>query len=41
MPTSAPEPNATGNTGFIESLVGGLSEEAFSGVGTGGQCELN
>ncbi|KAF2175885.1 hypothetical protein K469DRAFT_683357 [Zopfia rhizophila CBS 207.26] len=41
MPTSAPGPNATGNTGFVESLVGGLSGEAFIGIGTGGQCELS
>jgi len=47
IPTSAPGPNATGNTGFIESLVGGLKlegeveMETFHGVGTGGQCELS
>lgn len=41
MPTSAPGPNATGNTGFVEVIVGGLAGEAFSGIGTGGQCELS
>lgn len=40
IPTSAPGPNATGNTGFIERVVGGLDGEAFTGIGTGGQCQL-
>ncbi|KAH6867728.1 hypothetical protein B0T10DRAFT_596942 [Thelonectria olida] len=40
MPTSAPGPNATGNTGFVESVVGGLDGEAHRGIGTGGQCQL-
>lgn len=40
MSTSAPGPNGTGNTGFIESVVGGCNGESFQGVGTGGQCEL-
>ncbi|CAN9186010.1 unnamed protein product [Alternaria alternata] len=41
LPTSAPGPNATGNTGFIESLEGGSQGESFNGVGTGGQCQLS
>ncbi|CAG8958685.1 hypothetical protein HYFRA_00011527 [Hymenoscyphus fraxineus] len=50
IPTSAPGPNATGNTGFVESVVGGVNlrregvereHETFEGVGTGGQCELS
>ncbi|OAQ95891.1 hypothetical protein LLEC1_01630 [Akanthomyces lecanii] len=40
IPTSAPGPKATGNTGFIERVVGGLDGEAFTGIGTGGQCQL-
>jgi hypothetical protein len=41
LPTSAPGPNATGNTGFIEGVVGGTSGETFNGIGTGGQCQLS
>lgn len=40
MPTSTPGPNGTGNTGFVEAVVGGGEGERFQGVGTGGQCEL-
>ncbi|CZR48702.1 uncharacterized protein FPRO_03977 [Fusarium proliferatum ET1] len=40
-PTSAPGPEGTGNTGFVESVIGGADEEAFIGVGTGGQCQLS
>ncbi|KAJ4030478.1 hypothetical protein NW761_000119 [Fusarium oxysporum] len=40
-PTSAPGPEGTGNTGFVESVIGGADEEAYFGVGTGGQCQLN
>ncbi|KAF4496751.1 hypothetical protein FAGAP_7102 [Fusarium agapanthi] len=32
-PTSAPGPEGTGNTGFIESVIGGADEEAYSGLG--------
>ena len=41
MPTSAPGPNGTGNTGFVELVIGGLDGEVYQGVGTGGQCELS
>ncbi|KAF5247337.1 hypothetical protein FANTH_6428 [Fusarium anthophilum] len=40
-PTSAPGPDGTGNTGFVESVIGGANKEAFFGVGTGGQCQLS
>ncbi|EFR01670.1 hypothetical protein MGYG_04673 [Nannizzia gypsea CBS 118893] len=40
IPTSGPGPAATGNTGFIESVLGGMDRESYRGVGTGGQCEL-
>ncbi|KLO99473.1 uncharacterized protein FFB20_03036 [Fusarium fujikuroi] len=40
-PTSAPGPEGTGNTGFIESVIGGADEEAYFGVGIGGQCQLS
>ena len=41
MPTSAPGPNGTGNTGFVEHVTGGLVGEDYQGVGLGGQCELS
>ncbi|KAF4335576.1 hypothetical protein FBEOM_10576 [Fusarium beomiforme] len=40
-PTSAPGPEGTGNTGFIESVIGGANEEAYLGVGLAGQCQLS
>ncbi|KAI3319166.1 hypothetical protein HD806DRAFT_295441 [Xylariaceae sp. AK1471] len=40
MPTSAPGPNGTGNTGFVEHIKGGLEGEQYQGVALGGQCEL-
>ncbi|GAW20891.1 hypothetical protein ANO14919_104040 [Xylariales sp. No.14919] len=41
IPTSAPGPNGTGNTGFVEHIRGGLNAEDYQGVGLGGQCELS
>ena len=47
MPTSAPGPNGTGNSGFLDSLRGGLvagedgeGGEIFEGCGGSGQVEL-
>ncbi|KAJ5188375.1 hypothetical protein N7491_004700 [Penicillium cf. griseofulvum] len=41
MPTSAPGPQATGNTGFLEAASGGLDgETCFKGCGGGGQVQL-
>lgn len=39
--TSAPGPNSTGNSGFVEAVVGGMVDREYHGVGTGGQCELS
>lgn len=40
-PTSAPGVNGTGNSGFVEKVVGGEDErERFEGSGGGGQAEL-
>lgn len=41
MPTSAPGPNATGNSGFLEAISGGGKDEQFAhGCGGGGQVQL-
>ncbi|KAL4971414.1 hypothetical protein BDW66DRAFT_165258 [Aspergillus desertorum] len=41
VPTSPPGPDCTGNTGFIESIMGGENEEQFSGVGIGASGEFS
>ncbi|KAF4454156.1 Diels-Alderase fsa2 [Fusarium austroafricanum] len=40
-PTSDPGPDATGNTGFMELVIGGADGESYRGIGTGGQCEMS
>jgi hypothetical protein len=41
MPTSPPGPDATGNSGLLESVVGGAQGEAWPpGTGRCGQLEL-
>lgn len=40
LPTSPPGPNATGNSGFIDSLTGGAEGEGFQGASFVGQCQF-
>ncbi|KAJ4421153.1 hypothetical protein N0V82_003917 [Gnomoniopsis sp. IMI 355080] len=39
-PTSAPGPQATGKSGWIERIVGGSADEVFEGTGVGGQLQI-
>ncbi|EAW07627.1 uncharacterized protein ACLA_023410 [Aspergillus clavatus NRRL 1] len=39
-PTSAPGPDGTGKSGWVEALLGGSKGEAFNGTGVGGQLQI-
>ncbi|KAK4868793.1 hypothetical protein LT330_006401 [Penicillium expansum] len=39
-PTSAPGPDGTGKSGWVEAFVGGSPGEKFNGTGVGGQLQI-
>ncbi|KAI0102476.1 hypothetical protein GGR51DRAFT_574151 [Nemania sp. FL0031] len=39
-PTSAPGPEGTGKSGWIETVFGGSDDEMFEGAGVGGQLQI-